>query len=83
MDTGTDGTGTDLQTGSGHAGKFGTKSIPVPATSVSSVRHQYTGTGHFGKFGTSTPVPPVAVRTSVPELLLVSVQHRYRCRIPR
>ena len=45
-------------------------SIPVPDTSISSVRHQYryrtlrkvrydinTGTGHFGKFGTPIPVP--------------------------
>ena len=51
-------------TGTGHFGKFGTTSIPVPDTSVSSVRHQYryralqevryihTGTVHFGKFGT-------------------------------
>ena len=28
-------------TGTGHFGKFGTASIPVPETSVSSVRHQY------------------------------------------
>ena len=48
--------------------------LPVPDTSVSSVRHQYryrtlrwvrydinTGTGHFGKFGTSIPVPDTSV----------------------
>ena len=28
-------------TGTGHFGKFGTTSLPVPNTSVSSVRHQY------------------------------------------
>ena len=28
-------------TGTGHLGKFGTASIPVPEISVSSVRHQY------------------------------------------
>ena len=54
-------------TGTGHFGKFGTTSIPVPHTSLSSVRHPYrhrryveyrynidTSTEHFGKFGTST-----------------------------
>ena len=57
--------------------------LPVPDTSVSSVRHQYryrtlryvrydinTGTGHFGKFGT-TSIP-------VPDTSLSSVRHRYR-----
>ena len=42
--TGTDfrtGTGTDFRTGTGNFGKFGTTSIPVPETSVSSV---HTGT---------------------------------------
>ena len=39
--TGTGGTGTDVLTGTGHFGKFGTISIPVPDTSVTSVRHQY------------------------------------------
>ena len=49
MDTGTAGTGTDFHTGTGHVGNFGTasipvivtKSIPVPDTSVSSVRYPY------------------------------------------
>ena len=79
MDTGTAGTGTDFHAGTGHLVKFGTTSLPVPDTSVSSVQHQYryrtlrqlwchinTGTGHFGKFGTtSIPVPgiPVPYRT--------------------
>ena len=50
-------------TGTGHCRKFGAASIPVPKTSVSSVRHQY----HFGKFGmTSIPVPAVSVHTFVP-----------------
>ena len=35
------GTGTDFRTGTGRFGKFGTTSILVPETSVSSVRHQY------------------------------------------
>ena len=82
MDTGTAGTGTDLHTGTGQIGKFGTTSIPAPDTSVSWVQHQYryrtlwlfrysinTGTGHFGKFGT----------TSIPVLnTLVSSVHQYR-----
>ena len=63
-------TGTDFHTGTGHIGKFGTRSMPAPDTSVSSV-HQYrygrlyrswyrcrynidTVTGHFGKFGTTS-----------------------------
>ena len=41
MDTGTAGTGADFHAGAGHFGKFGTTSIPLPDTSVSSVRHQY------------------------------------------
>ena len=68
-------------------------SIPVPDTSVSSVRHQYryrtlrslrydinTGTGHFGKFGTTwIPVPPVPVKTfiPVPDTSVSSVRHPY------
>ena len=43
MDTGTAGTagtGADFLTGTGHFGKFGTTSIPVPDTPESSV-HQY------------------------------------------
>ena len=73
--------------GTGHFGKFGTASTPVPETSVSSVRHQYryrklrqvryvnTGTGHFGKFGTlSIPVPETSVS---------SVRHQYRYRTLR
>ena len=75
-------------TGTGHFGKFGTASIPVPDTSVSSVRHQYryrtlaniryinTGTGPFGKFGTTRiPVPPVPVWTSVPDTSESSAKH--------
>ena len=41
MDTDTVGTGTDFHTVTGHFGKFGTTSIPVPDTSVSSVQHPY------------------------------------------
>ena len=50
MDTGTAGTGSNFHTGTGHfgnfgtsthLGKFGTTSIPVPDTSVSSVRRPY------------------------------------------
>ena len=49
MDTGAAGNGTDLHTGTGHFGNFGTTSIR-------------TGTGHFGKFGTtSIPVPDTSV----------------------
>ena len=65
----------DINNGTGHFGKFGTISIPVSDTSVSSVLHHYlyrtlgyvrydihTGTGHFGKFGTMWMlVPPVPV----------------------
>ena len=80
MDTGTAGTGTDFHTGTGHFGNFGTTSMPVPDTSVSSVQHQEryrtlryvrcninTGNGHFGKFGT-TSIP-------VPDTLVSSVRH--------
>ena len=75
-------------TGTGHCGKFSTASIPVPETSVSSVRHQYryrrlrqvrydinTGTGHCGKFGT-TSIP-------VPETSVSSVRHQCRYRTLR
>ena len=52
-------------TGTGHFGKFGTTSIPVPPvpvqtfipvpdTLVSSVEHQYRYRRHFGKFGTTS-----------------------------
>ena len=40
-------------TGTGHVSKLGTTSMPVPETSVSSVKHQ-PGTGRFGKFGTTS-----------------------------
>ena len=62
--------------------------LPVPDTSVSSVRHQYrywtlrqvryginTGTGHFGKFGTTS--------ISVPDTSVCSVRHQYRHRTLR
>ena len=75
----------DINTGSGHFGKFSTTSIPVPDTSISSVRHQYryrtlryvrydinTGTGHFRKFGT-TSIP--VLNTSVSS---VRLGYRYR-----
>ena len=66
---------------------FGT-SIPIPDTSVRSVRHGYryrtlrqvrydsnTGTRHFGKFGTtSMPVPDTSAS---------SVRHQYRYRTLR
>ena len=64
---------------------LGTTSIPVPDTSISSVRHQYryrtlryvrydinTGTGHFRKFGT-TSIP--VLNTSVSS---VRLGYRYR-----
>ena len=62
----------DINTGTGQFGNFGTTSIPVPDTSVGSVRYGYgtvgtgtdfhTGTGNFCKFGTtSIPVPGVPV----------------------
>ena len=73
MDTGTAGTGTDFYTGTGHFGKFGTISIPVPDTSVSAEQHQYRYR-HFGKVGTTIPVPDNSVN---------SVRHRYRYRLPR
>ena len=38
------GIGIDLRTGTGRFGKFGTTSIPVPETSVSSVRYRIPGT---------------------------------------
>ena len=41
INTGTGGAGTDFRTGIGHFGKFGTTSILVPDTSVSSVQPQY------------------------------------------
>ena len=72
-------------TGTGHFGRFGTTSIPVSDTSVSSVQHQYRyqtlryvrfdidiGTGHFGMFGTtSMPIPDTSVS---------SVRYGYRYR---
>ena len=75
MDTGTAGTGKDVNTGTGHFGKFGTTAIPRPDTSVISAQHQYryktlrslrydinTVTGHFGKFGTiSIPILDTSV----------------------
>ena len=89
----------DTNTGIGHFGKFGTiwipvppvpiqTFIPVPDTSVSSVRHQYryrtlrkgrysinTSTRHFGNFGTtSIPVSNTSVSW---------VRHQYRYRILR
>ena len=86
-------------TGTGHFGKFGTTSIPVPDAWVNSVRHQYqyrtlrqvrydmdTGTAHFGKFGTiSIPVPLVPVQTfiPVPGASVISVQYQYRYRTLR
>ena len=96
MNTGTAGTGTDFHTGTGHFGKFGKTSIPVPDTSVSSVRHQIPEV-HIPVPGvpvwtsvciqvgtgigkTSTPVP---VWTSAPKLLPVSVKHRHRYRTVR
>ena len=61
MDIGTASIGTDFHTGTGQVRKFGTTSIPVLDTSVTSVQHQ-TGTGRFGNFGTtSIPVPDTAV----------------------
>ena len=76
-----------INTGTGCFGKFGMTSIlgmtfiPVPDTSVNSVRygHRYrydinTGTGHFGKFGTtSIPVP------SVPVPYRTQFKYRYCC----
>ena len=71
-------------TGTRHFCKFGTTSIPVPDTSVTSVRHQFryrtfryvryinTGTGHFGNFST-TSIP-------VPDTSVTSVRHPYRFR---
>ena len=56
MDTGAAGTGTDFHTGTGknwhintrtgHFGKFGTTSIPVPGNLVSSVRHPHRYRGY-------------------------------------
>ena len=56
MDTGTAGKGTDFHTCNGSFGSFGTTSIPVPDTSVSSV-HQ-PGTGHSDKKMYINPVTP-------------------------
>ena len=57
-------------TGTGHFGKVGTTSIPVPDTSVSSVW---------------IPVPLVPVETfiPVPDTSVFSVQHQYRYRTLR
>ena len=41
MDIGTAGIGTYFHTGTGHFCNYGTTSIPVPDTSVTSVRHAY------------------------------------------
>ena len=78
MDTGTAGTGTAFHAGTGHFGKFGTTSEPVPDTSVRSVQRQdryrkvrYINIGNepVGKFGTaSIPVPDTSVS---------SVRHQY------
>ena len=67
-------------TGTGHFGNFGTTSIPVPDTSVSSVRCQYRYQTPRYKFGTSISVSPVPVWMSASEPVPVSVQHRYRYR---
>ena len=78
MDTGTGHFSHTINVGTGHFGVFGSRSISVPNTSLSSVRHQdryrtlrkarydtNTGTGRFSKLDTtSIPVPgvPVAYR---------------------
>ena len=75
MHTGSVGTGTDFHTGTRHFGKLGTTSIPVPDTSVSSVRHQHRHRKLIN-IGTSIPVTPVLVSLPVP----APVQARYRHR---
>ena len=78
MDTGTGHFSHTINAGTGHFGAFGSRSIAVPNTSLSSVRYQdryrtlrkarydtNTSTGHFGELDTtSLPVPgvPVAYR---------------------
>ena len=83
-------------TGTGHFGKFGTASIPLPETLISSVRHQYryrtlryvrydvnTGTGGAGTdFRTGTGHFGMFGTTSipVPDISVSSVRHQYRYR---
>ena len=79
MDTGTAGTGTDFHTGTGknwhintrtgHFGKFGTTSIPVPDTLVSSVRHPYRYQAYTGTVP-NTPVIRVILKTSLDVVVL-------------
>ena len=75
MDTGTGHFSHTINAGTGHFVVFGSTSIPVPNTPLSSVRHQdryrtlrearydtNTSAGHFGKLDTtSIPVPGVPV----------------------
>ena len=69
-------------TGTGHFGKFGTTSIPVPDTEVGSVQHQYryrilrqvrysinAGDPNIGNFGKTS--------TLVPDISASSVRHQY------
>ena len=76
----------DINTGTGQFGNFGTTSIPVPDTSVGSVRYGYgtvgtgtdfhTGTGNFCKFGTtSIPVPGVPVPYRTPPCINIFSAH--------
>ena len=90
MDTGTAGTagtGADFLTGTGHFGKFGTTSIPVPDTPESSV-HQYryrtlqvryintgtSGTGMDFCTGAGTGIGTTSI--PVPDTLVSPVQHQ-------
>ena len=79
MDTGTAGAGTDFHIGTGHFGKSGTASIPVPDTSK--VRCDInTGTGHFGNFGTtSIPVPRIPVPYRTHPFKILSIPGMFRC----
>ena len=86
-------------TGTGHIGMFGTATIPVSETVLSSARHQYryrtfcyvrydihTDTAHFGKFDTIwLPVPNTSATPSTPvaDNSMCSVQRRYRYRTLR
>ena len=58
----------NINTGTGHFGRFGTTSIPV--RTLGHVRYINTGTGHLGMFGTSIPVPDTSINS-------VRHQHQY------
>ena len=65
-----------IKTGARNFGMFGTLSIPVPDTSVSSLRHQY-WYGTLSKFSmTSLPVPDTSVKFGMTWILYRRYMYR-------